>query len=686
VYHQAAGSWNEKEEKNMAHNLNRLAFLALVLAFCLSGEVCHASPPAPEETLPGEAVGCGTGVMPTPRKAAAPSAEIVNEMFERSREIGAYAVFEYKWKDLKGTETVTDAINLCNQYGITPIIVLAPTEPDGIKANIVPPADLKRKARSKVSFKNADIESGYIAAVKSLAELKPPYLVLAVEANRLAFSDINEYVAFATSYKKAYTLAKEVSPETEVSLSFQWDLFYIMEQKEPKKHAQHKKLVDLFRPQMDFIAFRSMPTIKYKEGASTIPKDYFEHIGTFLEPDDRLMLQVGWPSSGESTEEEQAKFVGRLPELLQKLNPCIVCWDILHDVEVSGQVVTLGLLRENGEAKPAFKIFKDFALTFAEAAPAPEAAKSQKPNLFNIFTAELDGDNVVLLISDDKREMTHARVSPDKTRVTFTRYNHVGGDGTAKEDYGYAETEIMLVNMDGSGLETIVPPKKDTLAANSCWAPDGKSLIFISTDNPEHVPRLKQIDLETREISDVPAPADRRTSDPHWEGDKVVFPVRDDDDIARVWVMDADGENARQVTDPERPEDWKDSIIHFGDFDPKISPDGSTIAFMRYFGGEKWRVFVVDTGTGKEKDLSPDEGLDGLPEWSSDGKKILFRHINREKPKTIGLYTMNPDGKDRKMVPLPRGYLYKHASFFPGEGSSDEAHIIYCAISFPELP
>ena len=39
-----------------------------------------------------------------------------------------------------------------------------------------------------------------------------------------------------------------------------------------------------------------------------------------------------------------------------------------------------------------------------------------------------------------------------------------------------------------------------------------------------------------------------------------------------------------------------------------------------------------------------------LPTWSSDGRRLLYVHVNRDKPSEIGLYTMTPDGNDRRMV------------------------------------
>jgi Tol biopolymer transport system component len=311
--------------------------------------------------------------------------------------------------------------------------------------------------------------------------------------------------------------------------------------------------------------------------------------------------------------------------------------------------------------------------------------KKRDPHLFGIYTATLDGKDVKLIISDPSQQMTHARVSPDKKRITFTRYNKKGLNGLAEVKNGPAFTEIMVVNMDGTGLQTIVPPKRGVIASNSSWTPDGKGLTYLSTDNPQKRTQIKQIDLATRKITTIKTPDNLKPSDPYRVGSKIVFPTKGDG-LDSLWIMNIDGTGAKQLTHPKIPKPKKRRIFPLGDYDPKLSPDGSKVAVMRYFGGETWRMFVVDVATGQEKELSANEVTEGLPEWSSDGKLLMFWHADRKQPRKMGIYTMKPDGSNRKMIPLPRGYLHNHASFFPGEGSSSSARIIYVAKKNPLLP
>ena len=130
------------------------------------------------------------------------------------------------------------------------------------------------------------------------------------------------------------------------------------------------------------------------------------------------------------------------------------------------------------------------------------------PERFGIFVSSLDGSKVRRVVSDPQREINHARVSPDKKWITFTRYNKRGWNGIAKEDGGYMETEIMLVRIDGSEMQSLVPPRQDTVAANGYWTEDGSAILYVSNDNPARRGQINRIELSTRAISKVPLAGD----------------------------------------------------------------------------------------------------------------------------------------------------------------------------------
>ncbi len=122
-----------------------------------------------------------------------------------------------------------------------------------------------------------------------------------------------------------------------------------------------------------------------------------------------------------------------------------------------------------------------------------------------------------------------------------------------------------------------------------------------------------------------------------------------------------------------------------GDHDPKLSPDGRMVAVMRHMAQDDWSIVVVDVATGAEKELSEPHAVDAVPEWSSDGKLLVFWSVVRNNLKASGLYTIRPDGTDRGRVDLPSGFFYQMPAFFPGGGSDSTSKIIYSAKVDPKL-
>jgi dipeptidyl aminopeptidase/acylaminoacyl peptidase len=83
--------------------------------------------------------------------------------------------------------------------------------------------------------------------------------------------------------------------------------------------------------------------------------------------------------------------------------------------------------------------------------------------------------------------------------------------------------------------------------------------------------------------------------------------------MREIWVADADGSNAQQVTDFRNP------ITGM----PRWSPDGKLIAFGSAVSGEN-KVYVVDLNGGVPQKLSTDRQDNGMPSWSKDGAWIYF--------------------------------------------------------------
>lgn len=301
-----------------------------------------------------------TGVALTPAHFPRHNDADIRRMFELGKQVGPYAIFIYQWSQPDFVGVARKVTDVSRAMGLTPVVGLSPTKLSGMRGEYDLPKSIDRIRRP--SFGDKPVYESFLRDAVELAKLKPPYLCLATEINLLAFKDIKEYIYFAHVYKVAYGLVKKESPDTKVFVSFQWDFLYDMYKKEPNKLDEQKKLIDIFRPELDVLAFTSYPGDRF-DAPSGIPADYYSMISRYLKPGDPVMfMEIGWPTTGKGTPEEQADFVRRLPQLVGPLHPMLVAWSLLHDVgggPLGGDLSSTGLFQSNGTEKPAFAAFRN---------------------------------------------------------------------------------------------------------------------------------------------------------------------------------------------------------------------------------------------------------------------------------------------------------------------------------------
>jgi TolB protein len=180
--------------------------------------------------------------------------------------------------------------------------------------------------------------------------------------------------------------------------------------------------------------------------------------------------------------------------------------------------------------------------------------------------------------------------SPDGTRIAAVRKQG---------------TQLVVVGVDGSGVRVIA--KDVGYYQAPAWSPDGRWIAFQSSPDPSSkrvTPAVYVIRPDGSELRQLTA-ANSSEGSPAWSPDssKIAYSAAE-----RLWVMNADGSHAAQVTHCSLP--------CVADFAPAWSPDGRRIAFIRQEeGGGALRLYVLHVASGRVTPLTPDQRWVGRPSW-----------------------------------------------------------------------
>ena len=221
--------------------------------------------------------------------------------------------------------------------------------------------------------------------------------------------------------------------------------------------------------------------------------------------------------------------------------------------------------------------------------------------------------------------------SPDGTRVAFV---------TSREhDY-----DIYSMSADGSDQRNLT--RSYAYDSEPTWSPDGAKIAFISFRAEGAGIYVMNADGSDQKLlaDDIGYP-----SGPTWspDGARIAFQTYYYDfetstDETGIWVVNAADTDAHGVT--------KSST----DFNPAWSPDGTKIAFDRRVTFQDADIFVMNADGSDAKPLTNDVAPDIQPAWSPDGRLIAFQS-ERASKHVPQVFVMNADGSGVRQVTDDKG-------------------------------
>jgi TolB protein len=192
---------------------------------------------------------------------------------------------------------------------------------------------------------------------------------------------------------------------------------------------------------------------------------------------------------------------------------------------------------------------------------------------FDIFMADMDG-KITRRLTNTPGYDAEATISPDGQQMLFTSTR----DG---------DLDLYCMNLKSGKTKRITTALG--YDGGAWFSPDGRQIIWRASrpTTPEAIKEYKELLAEG-----------------------LVAPTN-----MEVWIANADGSNARQVTQ-----------LGQANWAPNFMPDGKVIfcSNHEYKRGFPFNMYVMNADGSNMTKISRDKGFDAFPMFSPDGKKIIF--------------------------------------------------------------
>jgi Tol biopolymer transport system component len=230
--------------------------------------------------------------------------------------------------------------------------------------------------------------------------------------------------------------------------------------------------------------------------------------------------------------------------------------------------------------------------------------------------------------------------------------------------------QLYTVRGDGSGFQQITHLAHGDAVAPD-WSPDGSHLIFEL--DLAHTARLAVVDADGGHLRLLPrlAPEGGATLQPSYgvSGKRIYYERYDGKQDDALFSASLAGRHRKRLTNP--PDGYSDT-------DPNVSPDGSTLSFVR-LGTAPFdsALMTLDLATGKVRQLTPYAADVAVKQsWAPNGKRIVFSRdaLQLRDGISANVNSIRADGSRRRAVTV---YSGGSINAFVGSYSPNGRWIVY---------
>lgn len=213
-------------------------------------------------------------------------------------------------------------------------------------------------------FDDAGVRAAFVSYAEYVAlNYKPEVMALGVEMNLYYQKNKEDFENFKSLYAQAYEAVKAKSPDTQVTVTLQYeDLQGLLPRED--RHFAEWQLVDAFEPRTDITAISTYPSFAFATAAA-IPANYYSQLQAFTDKPVAI-AEMGYSSTTGSqglnsgTEEDQEAFLRRIFLEAERLDMPFVTWFAIWDPTYArdtayGPFESIGLLRDDDSEKPAWQ-------------------------------------------------------------------------------------------------------------------------------------------------------------------------------------------------------------------------------------------------------------------------------------------------------------------------------------------